>query len=75
MRDELDDLVAGDSVVERAPDVAADLVRPIERGQRGDGDEAAVPLREPRALAHIAEQHVMEDQQPFAAQAFDFIFG
>src|ERR1041384_1952662 len=59
MRDQLDDLLARHTVVERAPDVAADLVGTVERGERGDGDEAAVALGEPRALPHVAEHDLV----------------
>src|ERR1044072_6995576 len=59
MRDQLVDLLARIPVAERAPDVAVDLVGTVERGERGDGDEAAVALGEPRALPHVAEHDLV----------------
>src|SRR3954467_3313680 len=55
VRDQLDQLFLLHAVVERAPDMPANLVGPAERDERRDGDEAAVALDEPRALPHIAE--------------------
>src|SRR5258708_17802996 len=68
-RDQLDDLLARHAVVERAPDVAADLVGPVERNKRGDGDEAPVALGKPGPLPDVAEhdrseEHTSELQSP-----------
>jgi len=41
MRDHLDDLVAGDTVLKRLPEVELELVAAIESNQTGDGDKAA----------------------------------
>src|SRR4051812_32124356 len=55
MRDDLDDLVARHAVVERAPDVAAQLLRGALRDERRYGDEAAIALGGPLSLPDIAE--------------------
>ena len=44
MCDDLNDLVLGDAVVERAMQVAAQLVGAVERGERRDRDQAAIAL-------------------------------
>jgi hypothetical protein len=37
------------------------LVRAVERDEALDGDEAALALREPRTLPHVAEQNVISE--------------
>ena len=44
MGNHLDDLVSTDTVLYRFPKVERKLVRPIERDQAGDRDQAAVAL-------------------------------
>src|SRR5262249_36054892 len=57
--DELADLVLGDAIGEGAVEMALELLRPVHRGQRGDGDQAAVALREAGPLPHVAEQDLL----------------
>src|SRR5438067_13402460 len=59
MRDGFDDLLALHAVVERAPEVAAQLVGTRERDERCHGNQAAVALRQSGALPHIAEDHLV----------------
>src|ERR671935_1124345 len=55
VRDELDDLLALHAVVERAPQVPAQVVGLRERDERRNGDQAAITLRQARTLPDIAE--------------------
>src|SRR3979490_3591368 len=59
MSDRLADLLARNAVLQRAPDVAAQLVRAIKRDERGHRDQAAVALRELLALPDVAEQQLV----------------
>src|SRR5438067_9696832 len=59
MGDELDDLLALHAVVERAPQMPAELVGLRERHERRHGDEAAVALRQPGPLPDIAEHDLV----------------
>ena len=56
--DGLDDLVAGDAILERLLQVERQLVGPIERDQACDRDQAAVARRQAGALPDIAEQNL-----------------
>src|SRR3954471_14883793 len=55
MGDELDQLVAGDAVVERPLQVKGQLVDPVERDEARNGDQAAVAGREAGPLPDVAE--------------------
>src|SRR3972149_4821395 len=54
-----------DAVVERPSHVAAHFVGAVERGEHGDGSEAAVALAEVGMLPHVAEQHPVAQVAPF----------
>ena len=53
VRDDLADLFLGDTVTERSLEVPGQLIYPIERDQRGDGDQAAIALGETRPLPDV----------------------
>src|SRR5271165_218735 len=57
MRDHFDQLIAGDAVRERTPDMARQFIGPVERNQAGNGDQAAVTLGEARPLPDLAKQY------------------
>src|SRR5579885_1195886 len=59
MRDDLAQLFLGQPVVERAFEMADQLLFAAERDQRGDDDQAAIALRELRALPDLAEQPLL----------------
>src|SRR6185436_16870670 len=59
MRDDLEQLFLGNTVVERPLEVTDLLLGAIERDQGGTGDQAAVALAEPLALPDVAEQDVV----------------
>src|ERR1700733_2008993 len=61
MGDHLDDLVAGDAVLERLREVELELVAPIESDQTGDGDEAAVVGAQSGAPPNVIEQDSVAD--------------
>src|SRR6185437_14202670 len=54
LQEDLGDLLARDAVVERAPDMQLDLVRPVERGQHGEVEEAARLARQAGPRPHLA---------------------
>src|SRR5439155_9767645 len=56
MGDELDDLVLGNPIVERALEMAAELLAAIEGDEGRDSDQAAIALGETGPLPDIAEQ-------------------
>src|SRR4051794_19513564 len=56
VRDELDELLLGDAVVLRVLQMEGQLLGVAPGQQRGDGDEAAVALRQLRALPDLAEE-------------------
>lgn len=58
MGDHLDDLVSADAVLDRFPKVEGKLVRPIERDQAGDRDQAAVALAQALAAPDLADRTV-----------------
>src|SRR4051794_16410651 len=57
MRDDLAQLGFCHTVVDRAFEMAGELLLAAERDQGGDDDQAAVALRQARPLPDIAEQH------------------
>src|SRR4051794_41055313 len=57
MRDDLAQLGLCHAVVDRAFEMAGELLLAAERDQGGDDDQAAVALRQARPLPDIAEQH------------------
>ncbi len=59
MGDELDDLVLGDAIQERALEMAAELLAAIEGDEGRDRDQTAVALGEAGPLPDIAEQHLL----------------
>src|SRR5215470_14500809 len=59
--DQLNDLVSGDPVMERAPEMTPQLLAAIERHQRRNGDEAAVTLGESRPFPDITEEHLLRE--------------
>src|SRR4051794_34854792 len=59
MRDDLADLLLGDTVVEGAVEVAGQLPLAAERDQRRDDDQAAVALLQAGTLPDLAEQHLL----------------
>ena len=59
MRDHLGQLLLGHAVVQRALQMAAQLLRPIGGDQRRADDQAAVALGKLRALPDVAEQHLL----------------
>src|SRR5689334_8490852 len=61
MRDDLEQLLLGHAVVERALEMADLLLGAIERDQGGAGDQAAVALGKALALPDVAEQHVVRE--------------
>src|SRR5689334_13482007 len=75
MRDQLDDLVALHAVVERAPEVAADLVRAREHHQRRDSDQAAIALGEPGPLPDVAEHDLVGELAELREHIADFADG
>jgi hypothetical protein len=56
MGDQFAQFVFGDAVVERALEMAAKLIGPLQCHQRGTGDEATVALGESRTFPDVAEQ-------------------
>src|SRR5689334_8505319 len=75
MGDQLDDLLGLDPVVERAVQVAAQLVRPAKRRQRGDSDEAAIAPGELRPLPDVAEDHLVGELRELGKQLADLVDG
>src|SRR3954451_3323080 len=61
VRNDLDDFVARDAVLERLPGVEGELVAAIERDECRNCDEAAIPWAEPGPLPHVVEQHAVTD--------------
>jgi hypothetical protein len=61
VRDHLDDLVAGHTVLERLPKMERKLVAPIESDEAGDGYEAAVARAKPLPPPHVVEQDGVAD--------------
>src|SRR4051794_6640817 len=59
MGDQLDQLVAGDAVVERPLQVEGQLVDSVERDEARNGDQAAVARREAGPLPDVSEQHLV----------------
>jgi hypothetical protein len=58
MGDGLDQLFFSKSVLKRLAEMKAQLLRPIEGYECGDGDEAAVALGEFGSLPYVSEQHL-----------------
>jgi hypothetical protein len=61
VRHELDQLLAGYAVVERALDVAGQLVRAVECNEARDGDQAAVTFGQRRGVPSVAEQRLVAE--------------
>src|SRR4051794_11208070 len=61
VRNDLDDFVARDAVLECLPGVEGELVAAIEGDECRDCDEAAIPWAKPRSLPHVIEQHAVTD--------------
>jgi hypothetical protein len=59
MSDDLADLLLGDAIVEGAVDVSGQLLVPVERGEHGDRDQAAVALGKAGAFPDVAEEPVV----------------
>jgi hypothetical protein len=59
VRYRLDQLVASDAVLDRAPEVERQFVRVVTGDERGGGHEASVPLRESGALRDLAEEDAL----------------
>src|SRR3954447_3455912 len=57
MGDDLAQLRLGHPIIQRAFEMADELLLAAQRDQRGDDDQAAVALRQARPLPDIAEQH------------------
>ena len=57
MGDQFADLFRRNAVVERALEMALELLGAVERNQCRARDEAAVALGESRPLPHVAEQY------------------
>src|ERR1017187_1489672 len=59
MRDDLDQLIPADAVFESLLQVKGQLVRPVERDEACDGNQAPVARRQARPLPYLAEQHLV----------------
>src|SRR3954465_4016481 len=59
MRDDLADLLLGDTVVEGAVEVTGQLPLAAKRDQRRDDDQAGVALLQTGTLPDLAEQHLL----------------
>src|SRR5262245_13082298 len=73
--DDLADLLLGDAVGERPLDVALELVAAIQCREGGHGDEAAVALRELRALPHVPEEDLLAEVDELRDDGTDFFAG
>ena len=60
MRDQLDQLVAGDTVFESALEVEREFVGAVERDQGGDGDQAAGRIPDPVVRTEAAFQRAQQ---------------
>src|SRR5262245_52562131 len=59
MRDRLHELVLRQAVVAGAGEMRAQLLGPVHRDQRGDGDQTAVALRNTWARPDVAEKNLV----------------
>src|SRR5882762_2413309 len=75
MRDQLDQLVLGHAVLDGAREVEVHLLGLAQSDQRGAGDQAAVALRQLRALPHVTEQDFLGDLDELGAKSASGFFG
>jgi hypothetical protein len=74
MGDGLDQLILV-SPLSSAPQVGAELLGAVQGRQCGDGDEAAVPRRQVRALPHVTEQHFVGQLNELGCEVADEFLG
>src|SRR6516162_3457823 len=75
MRDDFTDLILGDAIVERALQMADQLLFAAKRDQGRAGDQAAVPLGQLRALPNIPEQDLFAEVDQLWNDVADLVAG